>query len=627
MRGAHRPRHRGGALILLLVLLAAAFLQGAPDAGATIYPQRSIAGAKIGMTAKQVVRNLGRPFFVTRSSPFWTYYYLRVRVRGRRGSGVIELRALSNRERTLTGVGLGSTEQQLVRGVAGISCVSDSSVARRCRVGTGQVGTRTTDFLLFSDRVVSLTIQRVPDTEPPSSPTGLVVTGTTQTSISLAWNAAGDNSGTVAYGLYRDGLRVATTVATAGTIGDLGCGKTYALSVDATDPAGNRSTQTTVRATTSSCPPAEGPPDAADLYMSPSGSDANPCTQAAPCLTFARAYRVARLGDVVEVAGGSYPGETLTGDLAKARDEPLADPVVFRPATGASVEITGTLEIRVPHIELRDMTIFRYKARRKTFDPSYASAGDLTFRNIRAKTAALSVARNVWIIGGELGPNANPGGIWPDDGLFTGGTSNVVVDGLYVHDITKPDEKAHSDCIQMAGGTRWVIRNSRFQNCFNAPLMIKADLGPINNILIENNFVGATNGYFGINLNGNGGECVNIDIRYNSFADKGIRDDCRGLVISSNIEPAMPSSWFCRGALEAGVIREYNVYGSGIPCGPNDVVAPMGYVDPSSLNLHLVAGAAAVGRGNPTSFPKTDIDGRSRPSGAGTPDAGASESP
>ena len=42
-------------------------------------------------------------------------------------------------------------------------------------------------------------------------------------------------------------------------------------------------------------------------------------------------------------------------------------------------------------------------------------------------------------------------------------------------------------------------------------------------------------------------------------------------------------------------------------------------------DLHLKSGAAALGVGNPTSYPATDIDGDSRPAGV-RPDAGAGRS-
>ena len=56
---------------------------------------------------------------------------------------------------------------------------------------------------------------------------------------------------------------------------------------------------------------------AASVFVSVGGSDAGGCSQAAPCRSFDRAFHVAGSGAVVEVAGGTYPAQTLTADAAR----------------------------------------------------------------------------------------------------------------------------------------------------------------------------------------------------------------------------------------------------------------------------------------------------------------------
>ena len=46
-----------------------------------------------------------------------------------------------------------------------------------------------------------------PDTQAPSVPQGFRTTGTTQTSISVAWDASTDNVGVTGYRIYRNGTR------------------------------------------------------------------------------------------------------------------------------------------------------------------------------------------------------------------------------------------------------------------------------------------------------------------------------------------------------------------------------------------------------------------------------------
>ncbi len=94
------------------------------------------------------------------------------------------------------------------------------------------------------------------DTQPPTAPTGLVASAVTATSATLAWSPSTDNIGVVGYDVFRDGNRVATGVAgTTLALGGLTCATSYALTVVATDAAGNTSAASApLTLTTASCP-------------------------------------------------------------------------------------------------------------------------------------------------------------------------------------------------------------------------------------------------------------------------------------------------------------------------------------------------------------------------------------
>jgi hypothetical protein len=63
--------------------------------------------------------------------------------------------------------------------------------------------------------------------------------------VVLTWEAATDNIGVSGYGVYRDGVRIATVAAMARTFRDVGLtAGTYKYKVDAFDSAGNRSDRT-----------------------------------------------------------------------------------------------------------------------------------------------------------------------------------------------------------------------------------------------------------------------------------------------------------------------------------------------------------------------------------------------
>ncbi len=100
----------------------------------------------------------------------------------------------------------------------------------------------------------------VPDTDAPTVPDGLAVTGTTFTTVSLNWQASADEYGVSAYVIYADGDSVATTPSTGAVISDLATATTYSFTVAARDAAGNESARSAaVTATTDDANALPGP--------------------------------------------------------------------------------------------------------------------------------------------------------------------------------------------------------------------------------------------------------------------------------------------------------------------------------------------------------------------------------
>ncbi|WP_431992096.1 chitinase [Streptomyces albogriseolus] len=75
------------------------------------------------------------------------------------------------------------------------------------------------------------------DPEPtvPATPAGLTVSGTTASSVTLAWNAV---SGATGYTVYRDGTRVAAVTGTSATVTGLAASTSYSFQVAAANAAG-----------------------------------------------------------------------------------------------------------------------------------------------------------------------------------------------------------------------------------------------------------------------------------------------------------------------------------------------------------------------------------------------------
>jgi chitodextrinase len=89
--------------------------------------------------------------------------------------------------------------------------------------------------------IASATTSSASDTQAPTAPLNLEVTGIDSRSVSLAWTASTDNVGVASYRIYRDGKQVASVTGTLFTDTGLSSGKTYTYYVTAVDAAGNQS--------------------------------------------------------------------------------------------------------------------------------------------------------------------------------------------------------------------------------------------------------------------------------------------------------------------------------------------------------------------------------------------------
>ncbi len=89
-----------------------------------------------------------------------------------------------------------------------------------------------------SNEVTVITRQ---DITPPVAPLNLVTTGTTRSSVSLAWDAATDDVGVKKYDIYVNGIKTYTTTNLTFTVNNLTAFQTYSFYVKAKDASGNAS--------------------------------------------------------------------------------------------------------------------------------------------------------------------------------------------------------------------------------------------------------------------------------------------------------------------------------------------------------------------------------------------------
>ncbi|MEU0007113.1 glycoside hydrolase family 18 protein [Streptomyces sp. NPDC006314] len=82
----------------------------------------------------------------------------------------------------------------------------------------------------------------------PAAPTGLTVSGTSSSSVSLSWSTV---SGATGYNVYRNGAKVTAVTATSATLTGLAASTSYSFQVTATNAAGESAKSATVTGTTS----------------------------------------------------------------------------------------------------------------------------------------------------------------------------------------------------------------------------------------------------------------------------------------------------------------------------------------------------------------------------------------
>lgn len=132
----------------------------AAGAEARITVNRGIGDVGLGMTAAEVRRTLGRASLETVSGRSRNLVYRRrALVVTLVGGRVVIVATRSRRERTRSGVGVGSTRAVVRSRLRGERCGTKAGVAF-CRVGSVRPGRRSTTFQLERGRVVTVTIAR-----------------------------------------------------------------------------------------------------------------------------------------------------------------------------------------------------------------------------------------------------------------------------------------------------------------------------------------------------------------------------------------------------------------------------------------------------------------------------------
>jgi hypothetical protein len=382
--------------------------------------------------------------------------------------------------------------------------------------------------------------------------------------------------------------------------------------------------------------PPVSPDVPATRFVKTDGSDAGSCAASSPCQSFNRAYEVASPGEVVDVAGGTYPTQRIEYDPSKTS----ATDVYFRPAAGATVKVNGDIDAYGSHL-----TVMAMQARdtEVPYDGP-ADVSDVTFWGMDARNFTIDSGKEVSIIGGDYGPAsaciANKSEEGGNNGIRMNRPgvmpSDILIWGVDIHDVQSYDLiECHIECLIVGAGQNITVRASRFWNCSIFDIFLQPFNGQISDVTLENNWFaaptdpnGQVNSGRAVEFSGSG-PWRNLLIRHNSvdtainLNDGAANPQYENARVIGNIAERAVACY-------NGVTYLDNVWfgGSGT-CNPSDAALAGGppFVrasDHGDLDYHLTGGVAVDRVPASASDLDDDIDGQPRPDGPAR-DAGSDE--
>jgi hypothetical protein len=167
------------------------------------------------------------------------------------------------------------------------------------------------------------------------------------------------------------------------------------------------------------------------------------------------------------------------GDLTVSQDGEVVE----------NLEIRGELRITANNVVVRNVWVYT-----TSFWTIYVQSGSATFQDVEIGHPDFVGERG---IGGDNISASNLDIHSVEDGIKIG--SNVVYNGVRVHDLRSRSSSPHADAVQADGGSsNVVIKNSSLDSSGplgngNAAVIIKSDLGSLSNITFTNNYLNGGN--------------------------------------------------------------------------------------------------------------------------------------
>jgi hypothetical protein len=235
------------------------------------------------------------------------------------------------------------------------------------------------------------------------------------------------------------------------------------------------------------------------LFISPSGSDSNACTEAKPCQTMNRAYEVAAAGDTVRLLPGSYPEQHLEGDDSKTS----SSHVVFAPASGASVKFTGAIVTVASHITIENMSVLDVTIGNVEADEKKPNPTDITLLNLTGRNFEIASATHITVEGGSWGPatacaEAYTGVYEGDNNAIRQPTSqapeDILINETTIHNVQSDNfNECHIEGLAIFAGNNVTVSNSKFyENSVYDIFMQSNSGGNPDNVTLEGNWFAAS---------------------------------------------------------------------------------------------------------------------------------------
>jgi chitodextrinase len=401
------------------------------------------------------------------------------------------------------------------------------------------------------------------DTQAPSVPQGQRITGTTETTIGMAWNASTDNVGVTGYEIWLDDVKLANTTALTYTYVGLGCGTSHTVGLVAYDAAGNRSDRTLASgpASTSPCstpppsPPPPPPPSSGDanLWVDSNGgtctrSSGAPYVDAQACSSFDAAWDAAQSGDTIRVRPGTYGAQNVTGDKSSVTKIIGENGVVIgggNPAGSCSWEPgQGWMQADGNYMWLENVTIDVGNGHGQG-SGGCIDASNVTYQNVNLYGPYVSlypVGQNFTWRGGKLGRDGTVGGLRSCANMdgqpiwIESSATGTTIDGVTINpqdaDPTptscQPGNGFHLEDVRIQEAQNVSILNSRFVDSSGVPgngngsgnifiTSSSTSTSAASNFRLENTILERVNGSYAIQIHANVQRYNNWVIRGNRF--------------------------------------------------------------------------------------------------------------